>query len=740
MAKDGKLLIRQPVDATVSGAERLVFEGGPVLGPGLAQDMEARRPRAYPGAALDSRVAIPDLTEDEKVRYDALVAAAKEAIRPAAEKVSAAYHDGEVEKLVKRGVSREQARATVESRSGGTLTGADVIDLSDGTTATVAEILADPKRYHRKSCADPVEGRAYGTGTAIVYSDQAVPVVSSFAHGGAVYRLVDDSEPVVDISALMDKLREATDPLDEALGAPGGAQSTGPIPVPPYWPRPKLDGPTASARLKKIARAFWNAVELRLRAADRRVEIITERTASITAEDREQLRPRVMRKCPDLDDDDKIEAAIDALIKRRISAFASRQVRREFGIARMAMPRIQIAGAAGLGKSWAVIREYLARPYLWTKHINVYVPTIDLAYGFKRDFQELLNEKVKSGAIANSLVPTPWVVAGRSAKNCARYSVVSKGQMMVPSAYKSFCFDGCFSYCQHDASCKKAGFMEPYQFRGPCLRVLAHEHIAINQSADIRLPEADVSIVDENCLRAAVKHTNIQLFMLTDPITFQKSNVDHVTVSECLAIGEKVETVIKAGGDVIDALRKAGVSSKDLHFAARIASGKMDQPVLKPHWPDQTHFDEFRKFKENQGRKVAGIFSQLGRDMDRGRVNSLGVEYDPHYPISGASEPTFIPMFITHRLEPLTLPAGGALLVIDADASKRIGRRVFGDKLRHMNLPALREGHKTQNTGDGHSHVQNLPAAKVCASTGAVPEVARLHRRNGGAKGRRDHD
>ena len=361
-----------------------------------------------------------------------------------------------------------------------------------------------------------------------------------------------------------------------------------------------LDGPTASAGLGKIARAFWNAVELRLRAADRRAEIIAERKTLVTAEHREQLRPRVLRKSPDLDDD-KIDAAIDALIARRISAFASRQVRREFGIVRMAMPKIQIAGAAGLGKSWAVIREYLARPYLWTKHINVYVPTIDLARGFERDFYEVLSKHVETGVIASGLVPKPWVVSGRCAENCARYSLVSKGQKMVSSTYKSFCYDGGLSYCHHDSHCKKMGFLKPYQFRGPCLRVLAHEHIAINQSADIRLPEADVSIVDENCLRAVVKHTNIQPFMLTDPATFQKNNVDHVTVSECIIIGEKVEFALKSGVNVVQALRDSGVTSKDLYFAARVANGKFDQPILKPHWPDQRHFDEFRNFKENQG-------------------------------------------------------------------------------------------------------------------------------------------
>ena len=98
--------------------------------------------------------------------------------------------------------------------------------------------------------------------------------------------------------------------------------------------------------------------------------------------------------------------------------------------------------------------------------------------------------------------------------------------------------------------------------------------------------------------------------------------------------------------------------------------------------------------------------------MDRGRKNSIGVEFDPKYPIRGALEPTFVPMFLTHRLEPLTLPAGGALLVIDADAVKQRGRRVFGDKLRHMNLPALREGHKTQVTGTAMSKTYLLPPEK----------------------------
>ena len=98
--------------------------------------------------------------------------------------------------------------------------------------------------------------------------------------------------------------------------------------------------------------------------------------------------------------------------------------------------------------------------------------------------------------------------------------------------------------------------------------------------------------------------------------------------------------------------------------------------------------------------------------MDRGRATSLGVEYDPNHQVFGPTETYIVPTFITHRLEPLTLPPGGALLVIDADALKRIGRRVFGDKLRHMNLPALREGHKIQVTGTAMPKTYMLPPDK----------------------------
>ncbi len=55
---------------------------------------------------------------------------------------------------------------------------------------TVADILADPAKYHGETLADPVEGRDYGRGKCKLYYNGGGDVrINSFAHGGNVYKL-----------------------------------------------------------------------------------------------------------------------------------------------------------------------------------------------------------------------------------------------------------------------------------------------------------------------------------------------------------------------------------------------------------------------------------------------------------------------------------------------------------------------------------------------------------------------
>ena len=60
------------------------------------------------------------------------------------------------------------AALTIEARMDGKLELRDIIELTDGRDVTVADILANPKNFHGETCADPIEGRDYGTSTAII--------------------------------------------------------------------------------------------------------------------------------------------------------------------------------------------------------------------------------------------------------------------------------------------------------------------------------------------------------------------------------------------------------------------------------------------------------------------------------------------------------------------------------------------------------------------------------------------
>jgi hypothetical protein len=189
----GQLLVRSIVDTSVGLPERLSFEGPPLVVLPLAQDHAARHPVAREGDLLDTRAACPPLTREEERRFDELVAAAKRAARPEAE---AAVEKAAEAIAQDRGMEIDAARAVIQSSLRGDLTSLDMLQFDDDVidAVSVADVLADPERFHDRTLADPLEGRAYGRGKAKVYrnSDSSV-VINSFAHGGIVYRLRHDA-------------------------------------------------------------------------------------------------------------------------------------------------------------------------------------------------------------------------------------------------------------------------------------------------------------------------------------------------------------------------------------------------------------------------------------------------------------------------------------------------------------------------------------------------------------------
>lgn len=190
----GSVRSRSLIDPAASSPDRIVYEADADLSEGLSQAPRAVTPLSRgAGAAFLDTSRLPELSQEEEDRLEEIEARWRE---ENAEKIAAAQA-AQVEKRVTDraagGVDEGYARQAVESAiRDGVLEGEWPIELDTGDTVTVAEILAEPAKYHGQTCADPLEPE-YGGGRnlAVIYTDGPRPIIYSHAHGGTSYLLLD---------------------------------------------------------------------------------------------------------------------------------------------------------------------------------------------------------------------------------------------------------------------------------------------------------------------------------------------------------------------------------------------------------------------------------------------------------------------------------------------------------------------------------------------------------------------
>jgi hypothetical protein len=176
--------LRSLIDASVWQPERLDYAGGASLGPGLVQDRG--KPLLWNEDARNLTLAdVPPLTEAERAQLDEITTRFRAQAKPDAERVRAARLADQ------RKAGRRVAVSDSDSGDVTTLDGEHDIILPDSRTATVDDILDDPKAFHGLRCADPIDPDGYGGDhrIAVIYSDQPEPVIYSHAHGGQTYIL-----------------------------------------------------------------------------------------------------------------------------------------------------------------------------------------------------------------------------------------------------------------------------------------------------------------------------------------------------------------------------------------------------------------------------------------------------------------------------------------------------------------------------------------------------------------------
>ena len=103
---------------------------------------------------VDMQAVCPPLTASERARFDELVAQAKVAAQPEADRVRAAYVDENAEAMATRtGMSKEEAVRVLESQCGGVLLPAVGLVFADKSLkgCTVGDVLTDPERFDQRS-------------------------------------------------------------------------------------------------------------------------------------------------------------------------------------------------------------------------------------------------------------------------------------------------------------------------------------------------------------------------------------------------------------------------------------------------------------------------------------------------------------------------------------------------------------------------------------------------------------
>jgi hypothetical protein len=194
----GQFLERSIVDRMVGAAERLVFEGPPILEPPLVQDRAARRAIVIPGEALDTLAACPPLSIVETARVNELKAKEKQRLASEAAKVRTAYEAEQAQKMIARGVPADQAARAAKKWCDGVLLSDVVLPFADDELSgvTVADMLRNPDQFDGITLADPIEGIENGVMAKVMRGYGGSVIIHSFSHGGMIYQLKYDAAAV----------------------------------------------------------------------------------------------------------------------------------------------------------------------------------------------------------------------------------------------------------------------------------------------------------------------------------------------------------------------------------------------------------------------------------------------------------------------------------------------------------------------------------------------------------------
>lgn len=209
---NGIVLVKSMIDQAMKSPNQPCFEGGARI---LNSAIKQNRTIKSHGKGIVRASDITPLTKEEEANYLECCENVKQSVQAESDAKRSEWLESREADLVKKGVAPERAKLLLnKALDGGVLSGEVEISTDKFGVVTVAEILANPAKYHEQTCADPVDPE-YGQCKAKIYSSQDKPCINSLAHGlGTVYFLQDTEYTRDELFGMI----EATDDFDELTG------------------------------------------------------------------------------------------------------------------------------------------------------------------------------------------------------------------------------------------------------------------------------------------------------------------------------------------------------------------------------------------------------------------------------------------------------------------------------------------------------------------------------------------
>jgi putative DNA primase/helicase len=337
-------------------------------------------------------------------------------------------------------------------------------------------------------------------------------------------------------------------------------------------------------------------------------------------------------------------------------------------------PQLGIRGAAGLGKTEAVIRALAASPEIEHLHAEVYCPDHKLT----GEWAERLSEAAPHLRVQ--------IIRGRDHVDdegslCARADaaaeIAKNGFSVVDHlcrrVIKSERDDGedREELCPHYARCKASRYLSQFASSAPAVRILPHEYLGLPRPNG--QPEPDLVIIDERFWAVARQVRSFGLDRLVSARRVDLFGQDATAdVADVMVWSRVVHDALLTGKPLLAALRKAGITAGDLKAAARVEWGGVENIPVSPGMTDEEIRKRLSGFQRSEAAKLYRLWKTLETEIATGRDGAHGVELRRDVPVPGGKNERQDRIWLHWRrnLRVGSVPA----LVIDADLDEEIAR------------------------------------------------------------------